>query len=376
MEMEFKDTGRRRRLTLVLIGAVLAAAAGIGAFTLSLKRQSPRQRRRRRQSWLRRATYRREQLSPTTTSLCATCRGRGSVAVVRRSNRCRRSRDLRTDLCGSADHAKPLCDDERKLRFQHPWNDDHVTADSPTWRAVSINIPAERAVGGEVKAGQHVDLIVSVEIKVINQAPDGSYVDCGTVTASQYQCGKSTKITLQDIEVLKALPDDDLYVFKVDLAQAEQISHVIQEAPDAFTMVLRPDEDTRPVDESQYGTTTDRLIMTYLFPAPQMIDLSQLLGPSFGPVPNGSPIPGGGGSSSSPAPSGSPQPGESTSPKGSPGPGASFTGTVRNSVAQRAAGSRSPHIARTLPVPPRRAARLGRAAVLCSDGAAVGVVPL
>src|SRR3954447_17520269 len=35
--MEFKDTGRRRRLTLVLIGAVLAAAAGIGAFTLASK---------------------------------------------------------------------------------------------------------------------------------------------------------------------------------------------------------------------------------------------------------------------------------------------------------------------------------------------------
>jgi len=48
-------------------------------------------------------------------------------------------------------------------------------------------------------------------------------------------------------------------------------------------MVLRPDEDTRPIDESQYGTTTDRLIMTYLFPAPQVLDLSQLLGPSFGP---------------------------------------------------------------------------------------------
>ena len=132
-------------------------------------------------------------------------------------------------------------------------------------------------------------------------------------------------ISFQDLEVLKATPDDEMYVFKVDLHQAEQISHVIQEAPDSFTMVLRPDEDNRPVDESQYGTTTDRLIMTYLYPAPQLIDLNQLTGPSPYPypgAPNGSFAPGGAGSGepgASPGPSTSPGPGESPSPDQSPG---------------------------------------------------------
>jgi hypothetical protein len=98
------------------------------------------------------------------------------------------------------------------------------------------------------------------------------------------------------------------------------MSHVIQEAPDAFTMVLRPDEDTRDVDTSQYGTTTDRLIMTYLYPAPQLVDLSQLLGPSPYPVPGASYVPGAGGA---PLPTPSVAPSTSPDPNATPGPDAS-----------------------------------------------------
>src|SRR4029079_614471 len=36
-----------------------------------------------------------------------------------------------------------------------------VGPDSPIWRAVSITVPPERAVGGVVTAGDHVDLIVT-----------------------------------------------------------------------------------------------------------------------------------------------------------------------------------------------------------------------
>ena len=69
-----------------------------------------------------------------------------------------------------------------------------------------------------------------------------------------------------------------MYILKVDLHQAEQIYHVVQEAPDSFSLALRPDSDTRIADTSQYGVTTDRLVMTYLYPVPQLIDLTQLLG--------------------------------------------------------------------------------------------------
>ena len=133
--------------------------------------------------------------------------------------------------------------------------------------------------------------------------------------------GKSTKITLQDIEVLKATPDDDMYVLKVNLTQAEQIAHVVQEAPDAFDLVLRPDEDTRPVNSDYYGVTTDRLVAQYLFPVPLLGDLTQLMGY---PLPSGAPAPVSSGAPASPAPAGSPSPAQSpaasTQPSASPAP--------------------------------------------------------
>ncbi|MGZ8803515.1 MAG: hypothetical protein ACXWZL_13140, partial [Mycobacterium sp.] len=109
-------------------------------------------------------------------------------------------------------------------------------------------------------------------------------------------------------------PDEGLYLLKVDLHQAEQIYHVVQVAPDSFSLALRPGEDTRAADTTQYGETTDRLIMTYLFPVPQLIDLSALLGV---PV---SPGQGGATPSQSPGTSPSPGPGETSSPETTPAP--------------------------------------------------------
>jgi len=322
MEMEFKDTGRRRRLMLILVGAALALAAGYGAFTIASHGGPAPQ-------VVKKSVLVAARDIPARTTVSQDDLTMRDVPIDEALSQ---SYNAQTDVVGRVTSV-PIYTDQQitpnlfatssaDTDFSILGAGEQITPTSPVWRAVSINIPTERAVGGEVKAGQHVDLIVSVDIKVLNQDANGNYVECGTVTASQFQCGKSTKITFQDIEVLKALPDDNMYVFKVDLNQAEQISHVIQEAPDAFTMVLRPDEDTRPIDESQYGTTTDRLIMTYLFPAPQILDLSQLLGPSFGPVPNGSPIPGGGGT-----PTGSPLPSGEPTPSGSPAPSAAPSAT-------------------------------------------------
>ena len=52
-----------------------------------------------------------------------------------------------------------------------------------------------------------------------------------------------------------------MYVLKVDLHQAEQIAHIIQEAPDSMALALRPDTDTRVANSLEYGETTDSLIM-------------------------------------------------------------------------------------------------------------------
>jgi Flp pilus assembly protein CpaB len=196
--------------------------------------------------------------------------------------------------------------------------DDEVTLDSPYWRAVSIEVPANRAVGGELKSGQHVDLVISVELSIYAPDSEGNIQKVETASSDGLVPGISTKITMQDLELLKADPENDMYVVKVDLHQAEQIAHVIQEGPDSFALVLRPETDTRVADSNYFGVTTDRLIAQYLFPVPLMGDLSQLIGL---PLPSGAPAPSPG-SSASPAPSGSPSPDGSpaASPEPSPEP--------------------------------------------------------
>jgi len=323
MEMEFKDPARRRRLLLVVIGAVLAAAAGLGAFTLASHGSGTVEVPKK-------AVLVAARDIPARTTLTGDDVTVRSVPVDEALGQ---SYLQASDVVGRVTSVPIYTDQQMTPNLFATANagtdfsilgpDEAVTADSPDWRAVAISIPNERAVGGEVKAGDHVDLFVSVSIDVLQQDTSGNYIKVDTANSAGYMTGPSTKITFQDLEVLKSTPDDQMYVFKVDLHQAEQIEHVIQLAPDAFSMALRPDADTRAVDTSQYGTTTDRLVMTYLFPVPQLEDLSQLLGPSPYPypgAPNGSfapsssPVPGGGGTPSSPAPSGSPEPSASPGP--------------------------------------------------------------
>lgn len=319
MEMEFKDTGRRRRLLLIGLGAALAIAAGYGAYSLATNgNQAPQV--------IKESVLVAAHDIPARTTLTAddvTLRDVVSDEVLTQSYH------QPTDVIGRVTSVPIYAEQQMtpslfatasaNTNFSILEPGEQVTSTSPLWRAVAIQIPNARAVGGQVEAGQHVDLIVSVDLKVLQQDANGNYVECSTVTASQLQCGTSTKITFQDLDVLQVVPDDTLYVFKVDLRQAEQISHIIQEAPDSFTMVLRPDEDTRPVDTSQYGTTTDRLIMYYLYPVPQLVDLTKLLGPSPYPGPGASQVPGPTGVPS-PTPGGSPAPSASPVPSVQPSP--------------------------------------------------------
>ena len=326
MEMEFKDTGRRRRVMLVMVGAVLAAAAGIGAFTLASHGTPAEQ-------------------APTVSVLVAThdVAARATLSnddvAVRQVAEDAALPEAYTDpaLVVGRVSSVPILPGQQITPNLFATNDansdfsildpgETVTDTSPYWRAVAVEIPPERAVGGEIKAGDHVDLFVSLEIDIVTQDADGNYIKADTANAQGFQNGESTKLTFQDLEVLKSTPDDNMYVLKVDLHQAEQIAHVVQLAPDSFALALRPGDDTRSADTSQYGTTTDRLIMTYLFPAPRLVDLSQLQGPAVSPIPAGSsPIPGGTPSGGSPAPSGAPAPSsspgaESPAPSSSPAP--------------------------------------------------------
>jgi Flp pilus assembly protein CpaB len=164
--------------------------------------------------------------------------------------------------------------------------DEVVTADSPQWRAVSVQVPPNRAVGGTILQGQRVDLFVTVEFAapVVFNTTTGEYEEVDTATVEGVTGGMATKITLQDLLVLKSDPENEMYVLRVDLNQAEEISHVAKAAPDSFSLVLRPEQDTRVADSNEFGETTDRLIMQYVYPVPLLVDLEQLLGFPIAPV--------------------------------------------------------------------------------------------
>jgi Flp pilus assembly protein CpaB len=315
MEMEFKDTGRRRRVLLIVVGLVLALGAGYGALMLA-------------SSGARQAAQVVTQpvLVATHDITARTTLAASDVAVrdVPVDEVLPQSYNEASQIVGRVT-AVPIYSDQQMtpslfatstadVNFSILSPDETVSPDSPYWRAVAVNVPADRAVDGEIMTGQHVDLFVTVEIDILAVDDQGNYQKVDTATQQGLQSGKSTKITFQDLEVLKADPDNDMYILKVDLHQAEQIAHIVELAPDSFSLALRPDEDTRIADTSQYGTTTDRLIMTYLFPVPQLVDLQQLLGiPIATPQPGSSPAP-----QASPTPSESPQPTETPAPSATP----------------------------------------------------------
>jgi Flp pilus assembly protein CpaB len=305
MEMEFKDTGRRRRLLLIGLGLALALAAGYGAFRLASNGGNA-------PAVIKEAVLVARHDIPARTTLTAddvTLRDvpideilgesyREAGAVVGRvtSVPIYADQQMTPSLFATA---------AADAEFSILGPDETVAPDSEFWRAVAVNVPPERAVNGQIQDGQHVDLFISVDFQIVALDPEGNYQTVDTATQDGLMSGKSTKITIQDLTVLKADADANMYILKVDLHQAEQIYHVVQVAPDSFSLALRPDEDTRADDPTGYGTTTDRLIMTYLFPVPQLVDLTQLL--SGQPLP--SPV------VPQPSPSGSP-----AAPSPSPAP--------------------------------------------------------
>jgi Flp pilus assembly protein CpaB len=203
-----------------------------------------------------------------------------------------------------------------------PWSildpEETVAPDSPYWRAVAVQVPRNRAVAGQLRAGDRIDLLVTVQFAnpvqpVEDEDGNLSYeevdsalalVDPETGEIRGIVGGQATKLTFTDLEILEANTEDNLYILKVDLHQAEQINHVALVAPDSFSIVLRPGQDTRAINTDEYGETTDRVIMQYLYPVPELVDLATLLGLVVEPIP----APPQDGASPSPEPEPEPEP--------------------------------------------------------------------
>jgi Flp pilus assembly protein CpaB len=168
--------------------------------------------------------------------------------------------------------------------------DETIGPDTPLWRAVSVTVPKDRAVGGKLTTGDHVDLFVTLSPQIYDpNGPAGGFSDPGHPAASTdvFYSDQTTKVTWTDLELLDADAENSLYTFKVDEAQAEQIAHV-QSIGASFTLGLRAPGDDRSFDPSTYGETTNTLIDLFGFPIPQQIVVSSP-GPQSSAAPSANP---------------------------------------------------------------------------------------
>lgn len=159
-----------------------------------------------------------------------------------------------------------------------------TSPDSPLWRAVAVNVPDNRAVGGTIGAGDHVDIFLTATVLVPQDLLD----------AGKLYTDKSTNIVYQDIQVLSKTGPN--YVVKVPLSVAEEVAHLEASGQTEFSLALRPVEDTRTVDASKLGQTTNLLIQRYALPVPEVYPA----GKGGTPTPRATPTP-------SPSPSASPK---------------------------------------------------------------------
>ncbi len=190
-----------------------------------------------------------------------------------------------TILKGQPVFANMLAGQTQGSQFSILGPNETIGPDSPAWRAVSITVPDDRAVGGLIQSGETVDVFVTSTITV----------PADVAAAGRYFTDKSTKIVYQDMLILAKTAT--AYVLKASIPVAEEISHLQASGAAAFSFVLRPGQDLREVDTSALGTTTTKIVARYGLPLPEW----------YGP-------------GKAPAPSPFPSPAASASPAESPAP--------------------------------------------------------
>jgi hypothetical protein len=191
-----------------------------------------------------------------------------------------------------------------------------VAPESEAWRAISISVPDDRAVGGVLGPKMKVDIIVTTAVlgpyDPTAQAEGGDPAATPRPTprpAAYYVPGTGTKVTYQDMQILTR--NGTFYVLKVPLRVAEELAHLQTDGSVWFSMVLRPEQDTRILDASSLGATTNRIIERYglpyveMFPAPGQPSRTNPPIPELTPVPSVTPVPVDGGAPT-PVPSASP----------------------------------------------------------------------
>ena len=297
MEMEYKDPSRRGRW-IVVIGIVLAVVAGGAAFFLISQAQQ-----QAGQAGLQRVavvvalqtiparkiieaadvTIREIPIDDTNAQGIASTTDKviGRVPAV-------------AILQGQMVLTNLLASSTEGGQFSVLGPADEFTPESPEWRAISMTVPDDRAVGGLLTPNQTVDVFVTTSVNVLTSSESG-------IGEDGFYTDKSTKLSYQNMLVLAKT--GTFYVLKAPIDVAEEISHLQASGSATFSLALRPDVDTRMVDASALGTTTNKVIIRYGLPIPVAFP------PVSGPIPTPRPTP---------VPTPSASPGASASPTASP----------------------------------------------------------
>lgn len=288
MDQEFRDDGRRGKIVIVL-GVILAVVAGAAAFYLvnQAQQQAGQAAAQRVPAVVAIAVIparevieaadievRQVPLDPTNANgvISDPSLVIGRVPAV-------------SILQGQLITVNMLASTTEGGQFSVLGPDETVGPDSPAWRAVSLTVSDDLAVGGLLKAGQSVDVFVTV---VVNVPAD-------LVAEGRYFAERSTKVTYQDMVILAR--EAAFYVVRAPLDVAEEIAHLQATGNATFSLALRPDEDTRSIDAALLGETTNRIIEKYGLPIPEVFPAGT--GPLQTPVPVPTPLP-------SPSPSSDP----------------------------------------------------------------------
>lgn len=262
MEIEYTDD-RRRGKWLVIVGVVLAIVAGVAAFFLISQAQMQAGRAdlpmARVVVAVKTITARTPIAAADVTSKDVPLDPANATGLATDLNAVVGRVPAVTILQGQILTTNMLASSTEGGRFSILRPEETIAPDSEAWRAVSITVSDDLAVGGMLTPGQTVDVFVTAVVSVPPElAESGKYVS-----------DRSTKVTYQNTLILAR--EDAFYVIRVALPIAEEIAHLQASGTATFSLALRPDEDLRAVDATNLGETTNKIITKYGLPIPEPV---------------------------------------------------------------------------------------------------------
>jgi Flp pilus assembly protein CpaB len=261
MEMEYRDTSRRGKIIIVL-GVIMALGAGASAFYLinQAQQQAGQAGQQRVAVVVAKQTIaarkpieaidvevRQIPIDPTNSQGIVSTLDKvlGRVPAV-------------TILEGQLVTTNLLASTSTGGQFSILGPEDTIGPDSEAWRAISIVVNDEQAVGGLLQPNETVDVFVTATANVPQSV----------LNAGRYYTDKTTKITYQDMLILAK--SGTFYILKATLPIAEEIAHLQASGTATFSLALRPDQDVRIADARNLGATTNMLIRRYGLPIPEV----------------------------------------------------------------------------------------------------------